>query len=191
MDTKIVKKSNFKPASLLGLLVLATMLLAACSSAAPSSNTPGAYGGGYGSSGSANTPASMPTAAGTASSNQPSASSEATINVATDPNLGQILVDGKGMTLYVFDKDTADKSNCNATCLALWPPLLTQGHPTLGPGVNQSLIGTTMTTDGRMMVTYNHKPLYYFASDTKPGDTNGQGVGNFFVIGPDGTEITK
>ena len=57
---------------------------------------------------------------------------EPTINVVMDPKLGQILVDGKGMTLYMFTKDEPNKSNCNADCLAKWPPLLTQGSPDAG-----------------------------------------------------------
>ncbi len=189
MNTKIVKKIILKPASLFGLLVLASLVLAACASSG--SGTPGSYGnpGAYGNSGS-----SSSTAVSTqpSSSSSGSASGEATINVVNDPKLGQILVGANGMTLYVFDKDTADKSTCSAGCLALWPPLLTQGHPTLGTGVDQSMIGTTMTTDGRTMVTYNHRPLYYYSKDTNPGDTNGQGIGSvWFVIGPDGNQITK
>ncbi len=60
---------------------------------------------------------------------------EATINVATDAKLGKILVGDKGMTLYMFTKDDPDQSNCDADCLAKWPPLLTQGNPKLGEGV--------------------------------------------------------
>jgi predicted lipoprotein with Yx(FWY)xxD motif len=115
-----------------------------------------------------------------------------TINVATDPKLGQILVDGKGMTLYIFTQDGPDKSNCNASCLANWPPLLTQGNPTLGTGVDDSKIGSAVLADGTRIVTYNHMPLYYFIKDTKPGETNGQGVGSvWFVISPDGEIIGK
>ena len=117
---------------------------------------------------------------------------EPTINVTSDPTLGQILVDGKGMTLYVFTKDGPDQSNCNASCMANWPPLLTQGKPTLGPGVDDSKIGFAVLADGTKIVTYNHMPLYYFIKDTKAGDTAGQGVGSvWFVISPDGKIIGK
>jgi predicted lipoprotein with Yx(FWY)xxD motif len=96
------------------------------------------------------------------------------------------------MTLYIFTKDTADKSNCNAGCLANWPPFLAEGTPTLGQGVDKSLVGSTTTTDGRTIVTYNHMPLYYYIQDTKAGDTNGQGVGSvWYVIAPDGTPNEK
>lgn len=116
--------------------------------------------------------------------------SESTINVATDPSLGQILVDGKGMTLYIFTKDGPDQSNCDAKCMANWPPLLTQGNKALGTGVDTTLVGSAKLPDGSMIVTYDHKPLYSFIKDAKPGDTLGEGVGGvWFVISPSGHEI--
>jgi predicted lipoprotein with Yx(FWY)xxD motif len=117
---------------------------------------------------------------------------EPTINVATDPKLGKILVDGQGMTLYVFTKDGPDQSNCDASCIATWPPLLTQGKPILGAGVDDSKIGSAVLADGTKIITYNHMPLYHFIKDTKAGDTAGQGVGSvWFVISPDGEIISK
>jgi len=131
---------------------------------------------------SAGTPASAPAAA----------FAEPTINLASNPNLGQFLVDGKGMTLYIFTKDTPDQSNCDASCLANWPPLLTQGNPTLGTRVDDSKIGSAILADGTRIVTYNHMPLYYFIKDTKAGDTLGQGVGSvWFVVNRDGEIINK
>jgi predicted lipoprotein with Yx(FWY)xxD motif len=113
--------------------------------------------------------------------------SEPTINVAADPTLGNILVDGKGMTLYIFTNDTPGVSNCNAGCLAKWPPLLTNGSPKAGPGVDASLFGTASLADGSKIVTYNKMPLYYWVNDKKPGDTTGQNVGKvWFVIDPSG-----
>ena len=115
---------------------------------------------------------------------------DVTLNVAADPKLGKILVDGKGMTLYMFTKDEPDKSNCDASCLKAWPPFLTQGNPILGDGVDKTLIGSATLADGTKIVTYNHFPLYYWAGDAKTGDTTGQGVGKvWYVIGPDGKPI--
>jgi predicted lipoprotein with Yx(FWY)xxD motif len=115
---------------------------------------------------------------------------EAEINVATDPKLGKILVGSNGMTLYMFTKDEAGKSNCNADCLAKWPPLVTKGSPKLGPGVDASLVGTADLPDGSKIVTYNKMPLYYWVKDTKAGDTTGQGVGSvWYVVSPDGKVI--
>jgi predicted lipoprotein with Yx(FWY)xxD motif len=115
---------------------------------------------------------------------------EATINVVDDPNLGPILVDGQGMTLYMFTKDEADQSNCDTECLERWPPLITQGEPVLGEGVDPALVGTTELADGSLILTYNHMPLYYWYEDAQPGDTDGQGVGDvWYVVAPDGTVI--
>ncbi len=116
---------------------------------------------------------------------------DVTLMLVTDPKLGQILVDQKGMTLYFFGKDVPDKSNCSGNCLKSWPPLLAVGNITAGAGVDQSLIGTTTLADGSKIVTYNHLPLYYYAKDTKPGDTNGQDVGSiWFVVSANGKPVT-
>jgi predicted lipoprotein with Yx(FWY)xxD motif len=124
----------------------------------------------------------------TASSSQ--SSQDVTVNVATDPKLGQFLVDGMGMTLYMFKKDEPDKSNCGANCLKAWPALVTQGSPKAGAGVNQALLGTATLADGSKIVTYNHMPLYFFVQDTKPGDVIGQNNGNvWFVVTPSGTPM--
>jgi predicted lipoprotein with Yx(FWY)xxD motif len=115
---------------------------------------------------------------------------EATLKIATDPKLGKILVDARGMTLYIYTKDTADKSNCTAGCLTAWPPLLTQGNPNLGEGIDKALVGSATLADGTKIVTYNHMPLYFYAKDTKAGDVTGESVGSvWYVIGPDGKSI--
>jgi len=73
-----------------------------------------------------------------------------------------------------------------------WPPFLTQGNPILGPGVDDSKVGTATLADGSLIVTYDHMPLYYWIKDTKPGDTTGQGVGSvWYVVSPDGEIIGK
>jgi hypothetical protein len=94
------------------------------------------------------------------------------------------------MTLYMFTKDEPDKSNCDPSCLKKWPPLLTNGNPVLGAGVDQSLVGSAPLPDGSRIVTYNKMPLYYWYKDLKPGDTDGQDVGNvWYVVAPDGRVI--
>jgi predicted lipoprotein with Yx(FWY)xxD motif len=113
-----------------------------------------------------------------------------TLMVAKDPILGSILVDGKGMTLYMFTKDEPDKSNCSGGCLAAWPPFLADGAPVAGAGVDSTLIGTAALPDGTKILTYNHMPLYYWAADLKPGDTSGQGVNSvWYVVAPDGKPV--
>ena len=115
---------------------------------------------------------------------------EASLSVATDAKLGKILVGTNGMTVYMFTKDDPNQSNCNAECLAKWPPLLTQGNPALGEGVDAALVGTASLPDGSKIVTYNKLPLYYWVKDIRPGDTTGQGVGSvWYVVSPDGKVV--
>ena len=110
------------------------------------------------------------------------------ISVETS-DLGDILVDGEGMTLYVFDNDTDENSTCYDDCEANWPPLTEE--VTAGEGVDESLLGTSERENGDTQVTYAGKPLYYFAGDQAAGDTNGQAVGDvWWVVGPDGEAIT-
>ncbi|KPC84038.1 hypothetical protein [Streptomyces sp. NRRL S-4] len=122
----------------------------------------------------------------------PSKSPTATVSVRNG-TYGTSLVDDKGMTLYVFDKDTKNKSNCADACAKEWPPLLDEA-PTAGSGVKSNLLKTTTRGDGKRQVTYNGHALYRFDEDQKAGDTNGQAVDAFgakwYVISPEGKQIT-
>ena len=148
----------------------AALLAAACGSSSPST--------------AAASPSSSPVAS--------PAAAAATIAVATT-KLGQILVDGKGITVYLFVADTGTTSTCNSACATVWPPVLTTGAPQAGTGATASLLGTTTRTDGTIEVTYAGHPLYYFVQDKSPGDTTGQGVNNFgglwWVMSPAGAAI--
>jgi predicted lipoprotein with Yx(FWY)xxD motif len=111
------------------------------------------------------------------------------VNVSQNAALGSFLVDGKGMTLYIYTMDTANTSTCYGACAAVWPPLLTDGTPTAGSGVNASMLNSTTRTDDSTQVTYNGHPVYNFANDKVPGDTNGEGVQNvWYVITPQGNQ---
>ena len=116
------------------------------------------------------------------------------VKIAASP-LGHILVDGKGKTLYDFPPDKGTTSVCYGACAALWPPLIAKGKAVAGPGVRASLLGTTKRKDGKLEVTYNGHPLYYFVSDRKPGQTTGQGLvqfgGPWWVLSPAGKEIHR
>ena len=122
------------------------------------------------------------------------ATSGARVAIGKSP-LGRILVDSKGITLYDFVKDKGTTSVCYGACAALWPPLISNGKPLAGPGVRASLLGTTKRKDGKLEVTYNGHPLYYFVTDHKPGQTTGQGVNQFggpwWVISAAGKEIHR
>jgi predicted lipoprotein with Yx(FWY)xxD motif len=108
--------------------------------------------------------------------------------------LGTLLVDGKkGKTLYLFERDKSAKSSCYASCAANWPPFLTSGKPKAGPGVKAALLSTTKRKDGKLQVTYNKHPLYWFKFDSKAGQTNGENIHAFgadwYVISPKGVKI--
>jgi predicted lipoprotein with Yx(FWY)xxD motif len=103
----------------------------------------------------------------------------ATVMVAANPGLGKILVDARGMTLYVFGADTPGTSNCSGACLQNWPTLtVAGGTPVAGPGVTGTLDVITRS-DGTKQVTLDGMPLYTFAFDKQAGDTNGQGLNEF------------
>ena len=111
-----------------------------------------------------------------------------TVAVASS-KLGDILVDGEGRTLYAFTKDKGDQSVCSGDCATSWPALT--GTAGAGTGVQAMLLSTSMQAGGKSQVTYGGKPLYHFAGDAKPGDTNGQGVGNvWFALTANG-ELVK
>jgi predicted lipoprotein with Yx(FWY)xxD motif len=117
----------------------------------------------------------------------------ATVGVATT-GLGKILVDSKGRTLYLFQKDTGTKSSCAGPCASDWPPLRASGNPTVGRGTNASLVATTTRSDGKPQVSYNGHPLYLYAGDEKAGDTEGQGLTTYgaawYALSPAGNPVT-
>jgi predicted lipoprotein with Yx(FWY)xxD motif len=116
------------------------------------------------------------------------AATGATVAVASS-NLGEVLVDADGRTLYAFTKDQGDQSACSGECAANWPALT--GTATAGTGAQAGLLSTATQANGSTQVTYGGKPLYYFAGDAKPGDTKGQGVGDvWFAVAADG-ELVK
>ena len=108
------------------------------------------------------------------------------VNVG-ETSLGDVLVSADGMTLYMFAQDTGGTSACTEGCAEAWPPLLADGAPSGGDGVDASLLGTIERADGAMQVTYDGHPLYSYAADKEPGDTVGQGVGDvWFAVTPSG-----
>jgi predicted lipoprotein with Yx(FWY)xxD motif len=105
------------------------------------------------------------------------------VKTATNATLGTILVDDKGLTLYVFDADQNGTIACGTGCTTAWPPLLlTSGAslPTVGPLSGD--LSTVNRPDGGAQVAYKGRPLYRFASDTAPGDAKGDNVGNVWHV---------
>jgi predicted lipoprotein with Yx(FWY)xxD motif len=89
--------------------------------------------------------------------------------------LGRIVVDGRGRTLYLFEKDKRGRSACSGACATYWPPLLTHGKPIATGGAKRSLLGMIRRADGTSQVTYAGHPLYRHVGDTKRGQTTGEG----------------
>ncbi|MEU3623487.1 hypothetical protein BS329_27610 [Amycolatopsis coloradensis] len=125
-------------------------------------------------------PAVAPAAAvAGAGGNAPAAKGETKVAVAEAGDLGQVLVDKDGFTLYRFDKDSAKppKSTCDGDCAKAWPPVLADGEVRI-EGVDQALVGELTRADGRKQVTVGGWALYRYAKDAKAGETKGQGVGS-------------
>ncbi|MHB9034286.1 MAG: hypothetical protein ACYC6L_14710 [Anaerolineae bacterium] len=121
------------------------------------------------------------------------AASAATILAGNSSTYGAYLTDSKGMSVYLYTKDTSGVSNCTGNCATNWPPLTVPAgtQPTAGSGVTGTL-GTITRADGTLQVTLNGAPLYYFVQDKAAGEMNGQGVnGIWFLVSPSGTAIAS
>ena len=179
-----------KPFWLVSVLILAALVMAACQPAAATTPAPAATQPPAATEEPMATEA--PTAAPTEEVPVTGDGEEPTLMVSEHPDLGPILVDGEGMTLYMFTKDEPNKSNCSGGCLENWPPLVTQGSPVAGEGVDEALIGSADLPDGQKIVTYNEMPLYYWVNDTAPGQATGQNVNEvWFVVSPEGEIIRE
>ena len=109
-----------------------------------------------------------------------SAATHAGVTVTTaSSKLGRVLVDARGRTLYLFEKDKPSRSACAGTCATYWPPLLTRGMPLASGGVKKSLLGIARRADGTAQVTYAGHPLYRFVQDTRRGQTTGEDLHDF------------
>ena len=110
-------------------------------------------------------------------------------------SLGQVIVDGRGRSLYLFEKDTRGHSACSGVCTSYWPPFVTKGKSIAVKGAKQSLLGTIRRGDGSRQVTYAGHPLYFFSGDTQSGQTNGEGLKDFgagwYVLMPSGKKIDR
>ncbi len=120
----------------------------------------------------------------------------AQVKVTQNGKLGQILVDGAGRSLYLFEKDKGSTSSCYSDCAKVWPPFIGSGAATGATGATSSLLGTTSRTDGTKQVTYQGHPLYYYVSDDHTsGSTTGEGLNQFgaewYVLSPTGSKVEK
>lgn len=145
------------------------------------------------------TPTTSTTAAApTATSTTPStpATKSISLSVRTLPNVGAVLVNAEGRTLYTFAPDKHSKVTCVSSCATLWPPLkLASGETAAGPPqLKASLLGSDPDPEGGRVVTYAGWPLYTYAADGAAGQDNGQAIetngGRWYVIAPSGKVIT-
>lgn len=159
---------------LVGLLGAGAVALAACSA-----GTTGGY---------ANAANNQPAASSAAASGN--IAEGARLTATTNATLGTLVEDGHGMTLYRFNKDQAKPtsvSNCNGQCASEWPPVLVNGSQVTLSGVDSSAVGTVTRSDGTKQLTIGGWPVYEYAGDTAPGQTNGQGVGGtWYAVTPQG-----
>jgi predicted lipoprotein with Yx(FWY)xxD motif len=169
--------------ALLGVLAVA---VAGCGGG--DSTSGGAYGGKGGSGGGESSTSSSetkPAANG-------GAGGDGIVAAAKVGDLGTVLVDSQGLTLYDFHKDKGGKSSCYGACAGAWPPLLTEGNPQAQGAAERSKLGTTKRKDGTIQVTYAGWPLYTYVGDQGPGEANGNDFSQFgaqwYALQPNGEE---
>jgi len=113
--------------------------------------------------------------------------------MGTRTSLGPTLADGKGRTVYLFGADSATASTCTGSCASIWPPVPAARTPRASGGASAVRVGSLHRTDGGDQLTYNGHPLYYYAGDTRPGDTTGQGLDQFgatwYALTPSGVPL--
>jgi predicted lipoprotein with Yx(FWY)xxD motif len=129
-----------------------------------------------------------PRSGGTTTEAKATDTSDVVTVASAETDAGTSLVGPDDLTLYIFTQDTDGTSTCNDDCAETWPPFEVDAGATLeaGDGVTGEL-GTTERDDGATQVTYEDMPLYYYASDTEPGDAAGEGVGDvWFIASPEG-----
>jgi len=170
-----------KTSMLVTVLAAGAVLLSGCGSNDDSSSSAGTS--------SSSAAGSSATSSSSASS---AASADALLKTAGSSRYGTIVVDNKGKTVYMFDKDTqgSGASNCSGQCLVAWPPVIADSATPEVDGVTGQ-VGTITRDDGTVQATLNGWPLYYWKGDAAPGDTTGQGVqGVWWVLTPDGARVT-
>ncbi|HWF49346.1 MAG TPA: hypothetical protein VG294_01780 [Solirubrobacteraceae bacterium] len=97
-------------------------------------------------------------------------------------SLGSVLINAKGLTLYLFEKDSPSQSACSGSCAGVWPPLTTKGTPVAGQGARKSMLGTIRRAGGVLQVTYGGHPLYRYVGDTHGAQTTGEGLNQFGAL---------
>ena len=106
---------------------------------------------------------------------------------------GRVIADRRGEAFYLFDKEKGKRSRCYGECAVAWPPVLTKAKPRAGTGADADLLGTTKRRNGKLQVTYNGHPLYYYKDDD-PGRILCHNVDEFgglwLVVNPRGDAVS-
>jgi predicted lipoprotein with Yx(FWY)xxD motif len=176
----------------IALMGVLAVLIAGCGS---SSSSGGAYGGGETSSGTTNSSSGGGYGGKSGSSTNTAAGAgggAGVVAVAKVADLGPVIVNSEGLTLYDFHKDKGGVSSCYGACAGAWPPLLTEGEAKAEAGAMSNQLGTTKRKDGTVQVTYAGWPLYTYAGDKGPGEANGNDFSQFgaqwYALMPNGEE---
>lgn len=169
----------------------ALALLTACTAGAATTSGGYAAGGGAGMQMPGQQQAPMTLAMPQPITANPNDPAKSQLRAAKAFDLGPMLVDGTGYTIYRYDRDSTDpsRSNCVGACATKWIPVNVGGPAPVG--VDPSLIGQITREDGNQQVTLAGWPLYHFTGDSEPADTAGQGADQaWYPIAPDGKKIT-
>jgi predicted lipoprotein with Yx(FWY)xxD motif len=159
-------------AAKLGVPLAVALLATACASGSSSTSTSGGSGSGASASSSAG----------------------GTVISTKSGSAGTYLTDGSGRAVYLWVKDSMNKSACSGACAGAWPPVTANGTVTASGSAKASDLGSITRSDGSKQVTYDGHPLYYYVGDSSPGQTSGQGSDGFgakwWLVAPSGTAIT-
>jgi predicted lipoprotein with Yx(FWY)xxD motif len=142
--------------------------------------------------GTQTTPAEQPAAGEKPAEKKKPAAKEGTEVIVAGSEFGDMLYGADKQAIYIFENDDEGKSNCYDECAEAWPPVYTEGKPVAGDGVRQGLLGTTKRRDGKLQVTYDGQPLYFYVNE-EPGEVRCHNVnlngGFWWVVGPDGKRL--
>jgi predicted lipoprotein with Yx(FWY)xxD motif len=120
---------------------------------------------------------------------QPAARRRGPLVKLRDSQFGPVIFNGRDQAAYFFTRDKGGKSRCYGECAVAWPPFYARGKPRAGRGVKKSLLGTVARRDGRRIVTYAGKPLYFYAHDPKRQvlcNDIAEFGGTWFAVTPEG-----
>jgi predicted lipoprotein with Yx(FWY)xxD motif len=195
-------KTSWRNASLVASAAAVLALTTACGQESGTSSVgsqnvgataaAGGYGGVGSGIGTGTSPSASPTVGGGQGNLGAQSASAGKLEVSANAELGDVLTDSAGLSLYRFDEDTAEppKSNCNGDCATAWPPVPAD-DASAGAGIDKALLGEVTRSDGSKQLTIGGWPAYRYAKDTKAGDLTGQGVGGkWYALAPTGKKAS-